>query len=101
MNIIVDLPACGAGDVQLALMPDVIIVRKKVRLLASRSWNELLGAVFGPSELFRRFDLPASIDVNRVKAELEMGVLTVIAPKQAAKEQPAKGVPDRPHAFAA
>jgi hypothetical protein len=33
------------------------------------------------------------IDVNRVKAELEMAVLTANAPQQAV-EQPAQGVPD-------
>ena len=38
---------------------------------------------------------------NRVKAELELGVLTVTAPKQPAVQQPAKEVPSRPHAFAA
>jgi HSP20 family protein len=101
VNLVVDLPGCGAGDVEIALLPRVIIVKRYVRLLASRSWKEACSALFGPSELFRRFDLPALIDVNRVKAELEMGVLTVIAPKPAAEEQPAKGVPDRPNAFAA
>jgi HSP20 family molecular chaperone IbpA len=49
--------------------------------------------------------MPALIDVNRVRAELELGVLTVVAPKQAANEQPAKGAPgvdiSRPQAFAA
>jgi len=101
VNLYVDLPGCGAGDIQIALLPRVIIVKRVVRLLASRSWKEACSALFGPSELFRRFEMPALIDVNRVKAELEMGVLMVIAPKQAAVEQPAKGVPDRPHAFAA
>ena len=101
VNLFVDLPGCGAGDLQIALMPRAIVLKQKVRLLAARSWKEACSALFGPSEMFRRFDLPASIDVNRVKAELELGVLTVIAPKVAAIEQPAKGVPDRPHAFAA
>jgi hypothetical protein len=44
------------------------------------------GAVWD-SPLFRRFDMPTLIDVNRVKAELDMGVLTVIAPKQAARHR--------------
>jgi HSP20 family protein len=101
VNLFVDLPGCAPGDIQIALLPRVIIVKKAVRLLASRSWNEAWRVLFGPSELFRRFDMPSLIDVNRVKAELEMGVLTVIAPKQAAPEQPVRGVPDRPHAFAA
>jgi HSP20 family protein len=101
VNLHVDVPGCGAGDIQIALLPRVIIVKRTVRLLASRSWKEACRVLFGPSGFFRRFDMPAFIDVNRVKAELEMGVLTVIAPKQAVGEQPAKGVPDRPHTFAA
>jgi hypothetical protein len=35
------------------------------------------------------------IDVNRVEAELEMGVMAVIAPERTAREHPVKGVPDR------
>ncbi len=101
VNLVVDLPGCGSGDIQIVLLPRLIVLKKQVRLLASRSWIELWDALVGPSELFRRFDLPASIDVNRVKAELELGVLTVTAPRQVAGEHPAKGVPDRPHAFAA
>jgi HSP20 family protein len=101
VKLIVDLPGCSARDIQIALLPGIVILKKKVSLLASRNWNEFWQALLGPSELFRRFDLPASIDVNRVKAELEMGVLTVIAPKLTAHEQPAKGAPGRPHAFAA
>jgi HSP20 family molecular chaperone IbpA len=101
VNLVVDLPGCGAGDIQIALLPRVVILKQKVRLLASRSWKEACGALFGRSELFCRFEMPALIDVNRVSAALEMGVLTVIAPKRAAKEQPAKGAPDQSHAFAA
>ncbi len=101
VTVVVDLPGCGIGDVQIALLPHVIILRKQVRLLACKSWKEACAALFGPQKLFRRFDMPALIDVNRVKAELELGVLTVIAPKEPAREQPAKGVPDRSHAFAA
>ena len=96
----VDLPGSGTGDVQIALLPRSIIVKLTVRLLACRSWKDLLRVLFGPGELFRRFELPALIDVNRVTAELDMGVLTVIAPKQAVGEQPAEGVPDRSHVFA-
>jgi HSP20 family protein len=101
VNLIVDLPDCAAGDIQIALLPRMILLKKKVRLLASRSWKELSQALLGPGELFRRFELPALIDVNRVKAELEMGVLTVVAPKTVAQERPVKGAPEKPHAFAA
>ena len=95
------MPRCGLGDIQIALLPNVILLKQKVRLLASRSWSEFVRALFGPSELFRRFDMPVLIDVNRVKAELQMGVLTIMAPKQAAIEQPPRGTPQRSQAFAA
>jgi HSP20 family molecular chaperone IbpA len=101
VNLVVDLPGCGAGDIQIALMPRAIILKKKVRLLASRNWKEFCEALLGPKELLRRFDMPAVIDANRVKAELELGVLTVIAPKQAHPEQPVRGVTEKPHAVAA
>jgi HSP20 family protein len=102
VSLVVDVPGYGAGDVQVALMPRLIIVKQTVRLLASRSWKEVCSALFGPRELFRRFELPVMIDVNRVKAELEQGVLTVTAPKRVVDEQSTtKGLPDGSHAFAA
>jgi len=101
LTLVVDLPGCGVGDVQVALMPRMIIVKQAVRLLASRSWKEACSALLGPSDLFRRFELPVMIDVNRVKAELEQGVLTVTAPKRSVDGQSAKGLPDGTHAFAA
>ena len=105
VNLAVDVPGCGAGDIQVALMPRAVMLKMKVRLLACRSLQDAWRVLFGPNELFRRFEMPALIDVNRVRAELELGVLTVVAPKQAANEQPAKGAPgvdiSRPQAFAA
>ena len=100
VTLTVELPGCGAGDIQIALLPKVVILKRGLRLLASHSWREAFEAL-GAQTLFRRFELPALIDVNRVNAELELGVLTVIAPKQAAMEQPAQGVPERPHVFVA
>jgi len=101
VDLIVDLPGCKAGDIQIALLPRLIILRQNVRLLASRSFKDWLRTFLGSGKLFRRFELPALIDVNQVKAELKMGVLTVTARKQSRTEQPASHVPDRPRAFAA
>jgi len=102
----IELPGCGIGDIQLAVLPRILFLRRRLQVLSSRSWWEAFQAIFGPRTLFRRFDLPALIDVNRVTAELELGVLTVVAPKQAAHKQgsterPAGGVPDSKTVFAA
>lgn len=97
LTLTVELPGCGAGDIQIALLPRTVILKRELRLLASRNWREAFQALFGAHTLFRRFDMPTLIDVNRVKAELDIGVLTVIAPKQVAREQTAQGVPDRRH----
>ena len=97
VTLTVELPGCGAPDIQIALLPRVVILRRELRLLASRTWREAFQVLFGCHTLFRRFDMPSLIDVNRVRAELDMGVLTLIALKPAAREQPAHGVPDRPH----
>jgi len=101
VKLIVDMPQCGVDDIQIALLPRVIILKQKVRLLASRSWKQVWRALFGPAELFRRFDVPASSDVNRVKAEMDWGVRRLTGRKQPAVQQPAIDVPSRPHAFAA
>ena len=101
VDLTVDLPGCNSGDIQIALLPHMIVVRRNVRLLASRSFKDWLRTLLGSGKLFRRFELPALIDVNQVKAELKTGVLTVTARKQSSTGQPASHLPDRPRAFAA
>ena len=101
VKVIIDLPGISARDIQIAILPRVLIVKNKVRLAAGRTWREVARAILGPLELFRRFEMPSLIDVNRVTAELDMGVLTLTAPKQVAEQRPVNRVTHQAHAFAA
>ena len=52
----------------------------------SRSKNAYYSE-FGEKSLYRRFDLVVPIDVDRVTAKVDKGLLTVIAPKKEAAMQ--------------
>jgi HSP20 family molecular chaperone IbpA len=101
IHLTVELPDATARDIQIALLPKAVILKKRVHIVPGRGWKENWEALKGAKRLFRRFDLPALIDVNRVKAELELGVLTIYAPKETATEPTAKGVPGQPRTFVA
>jgi HSP20 family molecular chaperone IbpA len=43
---------------------------------------------FGSSDVYRRFELPQPINVDRTKARLDKGVLQITAAKAEVKERP-------------
>jgi HSP20 family protein len=76
----VAVPNVEAKDIIISALPESIVVQAQT----SRK-EEKEGAVrfseFMERKLFRRFDLRPGIDVERVKATLENGMLTIVAAK--------------------
>jgi HSP20 family protein len=80
------LPGFDAKDIQVSAMRDALIIQAG----AAHTYEEKNGNVcfceFSQKKLFRRLDLPASIDVDKVTASLDKGILVVTAPKTGTKQ---------------
>lgn len=76
-------PGFEAKDIQITVLPDSIVIEAE----SSHKEEEEKGAVhfsdFRSRRLFRRVELPSPIDVDRVTATLEKGVLRLVAAKAA------------------
>jgi len=76
-------PGFDPGDVQITAMPDALIVKAESTHKHDETKGNVRFCEFGQKTLFRRFDLPESIDVDKVTAELDKGVLHLTAFKAA------------------
>jgi HSP20 family molecular chaperone IbpA len=81
------------SEIDVTATPREIIVRaahkheKKSAADAKLQWSE-----FRSDEVFRRIELPAEVNVSKVAATLENGLLEIKAPKAEQKAAPAKKV---------
>jgi len=86
-EIQVNAPGFGPADVQITALPEALIVKASSMHKHDKSEANVRFCEFGEKTLFRRFDLPEPIDVDKVTADLDKGVLRLTAFK-ASKEAP-------------
>jgi HSP20 family protein len=83
------LPGFDAKDIEVTAMPDALVVQAN----ATHTHDEKTGNVrfceFSEKRLFRRLDLPAAVDVDKVTASVDKGILQVTAPKATTKQMTA------------
>ena len=83
------VPGFNAKDIQVSATPDALIIEAD----STHTHDEKSGAVcfceFSEKKLFRRIPLPASINVDKVMASLDKGILQITAPKAASKQMTA------------
>ena len=75
------LPGYDPKEVEVTATPSEIIVHANVKPEAESQEGKRLWSEFGPNDVYRRFDLPAPIDVEKTSATLDKGVLHVTAAK--------------------
>jgi HSP20 family protein len=79
------VPGFDAKDLRVAALPDAIIVEGE----AAHQHRAVRGSVrvceFGERRVFRQIPLPAAVDIDRVSATLDKGLLEIHAAKT---EQP-------------
>lgn len=80
------LPGFDARDIDVTAVPDEVVVQAGSTHTHEGTEGEVRFCEFSDKKLFRRIALPGSVDVNRVSASLEKGVLQVTAPKAPAKQ---------------
>lgn len=83
-------PGFDPGEVKVTALPDALIVRASSSHTHEKNEDNVRFCEFGRKTLFRRFDLPAPIDIDKVTADLNKGVLHLTAAK--AKQEVASKV---------
>ncbi len=82
------LPGFDADQVQVTATPREIIVHAQYKP-EKKEETKVLWSEFGSNDVYRRFETPQPIDVDRIVATLDKGILHVIAAKApAAKPKP-------------
>jgi HSP20 family protein len=90
-TFIASIPVSGfeAKDIMLSVEPGALLVQARSHHSRALGKDNVCFCEFEHTSLFRRLELPTPIDVNRVRASIENGILKVIAPKAAQKTRSA------------
>jgi HSP20 family protein len=75
-----------AKDPEVIAQSGEILVRGNTEKRTEKREKGVYYSEFGEKSLFRRFEVPNSVDLARVIASVENGMLTVTAPKKAAQK---------------
>ena len=76
------IPGFDPQDVEVTATPEALIIRAASRHKHDEEKGDVHFCEFGERQLFRRIELPASVDVDKVTARLEKGLLHITAPKK-------------------
>ena len=79
----VAVPGVAAENIQVTALPQEIIVRTEVPPPQEAPDQKVLIKEFRSEKTFRRVELPAAIDIDRVTAAMKDGMLEVVAVKAA------------------
>ena len=82
-------PGMEAGDIEIIALPGSVVVKGHVTRRREKKEGTVHFSEFGDKQLFRYLTLPEPINVNKVSATLEEGVLHIVAQKAAAAKNTA------------
>ncbi|HVZ15563.1 MAG TPA: Hsp20/alpha crystallin family protein, partial [Terriglobales bacterium] len=85
----VAVPGFSAKEIEVTATPSEFVVRAESSHTHEGQKANVTFCEFGDKALFRRIALPTSIDVDKVSASLEDGILQVAAPKAEQKRSAA------------
>ncbi len=88
-TFIASIPLSGfeAKDIILSVEPGALLVQARSHYSRALGKDKVCFCEFEHRSLFRRLELPTPIDVNRVTAFIENGILKVFAPKASASQK--------------
>jgi len=78
------LPGFDPKEVQVTVTPSEIIVHAESKHEKKTEEEHVVWSEFRSNDVYRRFGLPAAIDVDKTTATLENGMLHIVASKTAA-----------------
>jgi HSP20 family molecular chaperone IbpA len=83
------LPGFEAKDIQVSAMPDTLVIEADANHSHEGKDGDVRFCEFSEKQIYRRLDLPESVDVDKVTASIDKGILHLTAPKATAKENAA------------
>lgn len=81
----ITVPGIPPDKLQVNVLPDSIVVEGEAEEKKEETKENVLFSEFKSRKLFRKFELPAKIDVSKVTANADNGVLRVVAKKAEAE----------------
>jgi HSP20 family molecular chaperone IbpA len=75
------LPGFDANAIQVSAMPEALVIQAVAADIHNADRADICCCEFFGKTVFRRLELPATIEVDQVSASLEQGILDVIAPR--------------------
>ena len=81
-KITVGVPGFEAKDLNITAQPDEILIRGGAEKQEEKTEGGMSYSEFGTKSLYRRFVLATPIETGAVTANVENGLLTVVAPKK-------------------
>ena len=91
-KISAELPGMDAKDVDVSLSGDTLLLKGEKRQEKEEKDNNYHFSERAYGSFQRAFDLPASVDRNKVAADFSKGVLTITLPKTAEAQKPQKKI---------
>ncbi len=77
----VSAPGFGPNEVQVTALPDAVIIKASSTHKHNETSGEVRFCEFDQKTLFRRFELPEPIDLDKITANIDKGLLHVTASK--------------------
>jgi len=77
----ITLPGFEAKEIEITATPQELIVHACTEKEKKTQKGKVLWTEFGSDDVYRRFELPKPIDVDKVSAKLEKGILHITAPE--------------------
>ena len=91
-KISAELPGIDAKDIDVSLSGDMLVLKGEKRQEKEEKDKNYHFSERAYGSFQRAFDLPASVDRNRVAADFSKGVLTITLPKTAEARKPQKKI---------
>jgi len=80
-DLAITLPGYEPKDVQITATPTEIIIHADVERKQKAEQEKCVWTEFQSNDVYRRFELPEMIDVEKTTARLDRGMLHITAPK--------------------
>lgn len=80
------VPGLAPKDLHVTATPRELVIRGEARHEDEGDRGKVHFREFREKQMFRRYDLPVEVDVKKVKAKLENGILNIDLPKAAEHE---------------